>query len=98
MKLILTIALSTLMLSASAFAGTAPEGFTLRAYPPTGNGDPNAISCWAWRTTSPIRGLQCARNSEWSRLNGRSFDSYTGGSFVGAGPVGSVPTAAVNNR
>lgn len=72
MKLSLAIALSTLMLSALALADTLPKGFTLRAYPPVGNGDPNAISCWAWRTTPPIRGLQCARNSYWARLNGLS--------------------------
>ena len=70
MNRILTAALFVLTLSAPALAGTVPQGFTLRAYPPVGNGDPNAISCWAWRTTPPIRGLQCARNSYWARLNG----------------------------
>lgn len=74
MKLILTIATSTLMLSAAAFADTVPQEFKLRAYPPVGNGDPNAISCWAWRATPPIRGLRCARNSYWAQLNGRVVD------------------------
>ncbi len=92
MSRILTAALFVLTLSAPALAGTVPEGVTLRAYPPIGNGDPNAISCWAWRTTPPVRGLQCARNSEWARLNGRSFDSYTGGSFVSGAPSGAVNT------
>jgi hypothetical protein len=77
MKLTLTIALSTLMLSAPAFAATVPEGVTLRAYQPVGNGDPNAISCWARRVSPPIRGLQCARNSVWARINASSpsFDA-----------------------
>ena len=72
MKLALTIALSTLVLSAPSLADTVPEGVPLRAYPPVGNGDPNAISCWARRVTPPIRGLQCARNSSWKRFNGPS--------------------------
>lgn len=95
MKLILTIALSTLMLSAPAFAGDLAEGVKLRAYPPVGNGDPNAISCWAYRTTPPVRGLQCARNSYWAQLNGSSHHEL--GSDSGP-PVGTVPTGAVNNR
>src|SRR5580698_1048654 len=83
MKLSLMIALSVVMLSAPALAGpTLPDGVKLYAYPPVGNGDPNAVTCWAWRTTPPVRGLQCARNREWARMNGRNFDSYTGESFV----------------
>jgi hypothetical protein len=70
MNRILTAALFVFTLSAPAMADTVPEGVTLRAYPPVGKGDPNAISCWAWRATPPIRGLQCARNSDWARLNG----------------------------
>ena len=69
MSRILTITIATLMLSAPALAGTVPEGITLRAYEPVGKGDPNAISCWARRVTPPIRGLQCARNSVWGRIN-----------------------------
>ena len=72
MNCILTFTFAALMLSAPALAGSVPEGVTLRAYEPVGNGDPNAISCWAWRVTPPIRGLQCARNSYWARLNGRT--------------------------
>ena len=71
MSRILTAALFVLTLSAPALADNVPEGVALRAYQPVGNGDPNAISCWAYRTTPPVRGLQCARNSYWARLNGR---------------------------
>jgi hypothetical protein len=71
MNRILTAALFVLTLSAPVLADTVSEGVKLRAYPPVGNGDPNAISCWAYRTTPPVRGLQCARNSYWARLNGR---------------------------
>jgi hypothetical protein len=71
MSRILTAALLVLTLSAPALAGTVPEGVTLRAYEPVGKGDPNAISCWAWRVTPPVRGLRCARNSYWARLNAR---------------------------
>jgi hypothetical protein len=60
MSRILTAALFVLTLSAPAFAAALPEGVKLRAYEPVGNGDPNAISCWAYRTTPPVRGLQCA--------------------------------------
>ena len=79
MSRILTAALFVLTLSAPALAGTVPEGITLRAYQPVGNGDPNAISCWAWRVTPPIRGLQCARNSDWARLNAGSNGGDLGG-------------------
>jgi hypothetical protein len=72
MSRILTAAFFIFTLSAPALAGTVPEGFTLRAYQPVGNGDPNAISCWAWRTTPPVQGLQCARNSDWKRINAGS--------------------------
>ena len=72
MSRILTAALFVFTLSAPVMAGTAPEGITLRAYVPVGNGDPNAISCWAYRTTPPVRGLRCARNSYWARLNAGS--------------------------
>lgn len=78
MSRILTGAIFVLTLSAPAFAQTVPEGVTLRAYQPVGNGDPNAISCWAYRTTPPIRGLQCARNSEWKRLNRLSGTPWDG--------------------
>lgn len=65
-------ALFVLTLSAPALADSLPKGVTLRAYQPVGNGDPNAISCWARRITPPVRGLQCARNSDWARLNARN--------------------------
>src|SRR5438045_617561 len=71
MSRILTAALFVFTLSAPALAeNTVPEGVKLQAYQPVGKGDPNAISCWAYRTTPPVRGLQCARNSYWARLNG----------------------------
>ena len=97
MKLFLTIALSTLMLSAPVFAGDVPEGVKLRAYPPVGNGDPNAISCWAYRTTPPVRGLQCARNSYWAQLNA-GFSGEPGGAISGPPSADSVPCCAMNNR
>jgi hypothetical protein len=86
MSRILTTALFVLTLSAPALAGTVPEGVNLRAYQPVGNGDPNAISCWAWRTTPPVKGLQCARNTDWARLNGgggRFFGEHPGDAMVG---------------
>jgi hypothetical protein len=72
MSRILTITLSTLMLSAPALAYTVPKEAIIFAYQPVGNGDPKAVTCWAWRTTPPVRGLQCARNSDWARLNAGS--------------------------
>ena len=78
MRRILTATIFVLTLSAPALADAVPEGVTLRAYQPVGNGDPNAISCWAYRTTPPIRGLQCARNSDWKRLNRLSHDPLDG--------------------
>jgi hypothetical protein len=79
MSRILTITLSTLMLSAPAFADTVSKGAVLFAYQPVGNGDPNAVTCWAWRTTPPVRGLQCARNSYWARLNAGTNHGDLGG-------------------
>ena len=87
MSRILTVSISTLMLlgcaptydeSAMPKAGTAPEGIKLQAYEPGGKGDPNAISCWAYRTTPPVRGLRCARNSYWARLNAGSHSDLGG--------------------
>lgn len=77
MNRILIAGLFALALSTPVFAATLPEGVKLRAYEPVGNGDPKAISCWAYRTTPPVRGLQCARNSDWARRNGR-FTSEPG--------------------
>jgi len=92
MKLSLTIALSALMLSVPALADTVPAGVKLRAYPPVGNGDPNAISCWAWRTTPPIRGLQCARNSDWARWNAGSIPAEMGA--ISGPPMGAMTPGA----
>jgi hypothetical protein len=88
---ILTIALSALMLSAPAFAYTVPEGVKLLSYPPVGNGDPHAISCWAYRATPPVRGLRCARNSYWARLNAGSHQDL--GSDSGP-PMGAMTPGA----
>ena len=90
MSRILTAALFVLALSAPAFADTVPESVKLRAYEPVGNGDPNAVSCWARRITPPVRGLQCARNSDWARLNaGLSPNSNMADPHFGFGrPVG----------
>jgi hypothetical protein len=98
MSRILTSALFVLTLSAPALADTVPEGVTLRAYEPVGNGDPNAISCWAYRTTPPVRGLQCARNSDWARMNagtGRFLGDDRGEATFGPAydPFGPSPRA-----
>jgi hypothetical protein len=63
MKLSLTIVLSTLMLAAPALAEPA------QVYPiqPVGKGDPNAVSCYQARM--PTKHLECARNSQWARIN-----------------------------
>jgi hypothetical protein len=101
MSRILTAALFVLTLSAPALAGPVPEGFVLRAYPPVGNGDPNAISCWAWRTTPPVRGLQCARNSDWARLNAGSNHgdiSAISGPPMGAMTPGAAASAVVGRQ
>jgi hypothetical protein len=79
MSRILTAALFVLTLSAPALADTVPQGVKLRAYEPVGNGDPKAVTCWAYRTTPPVRGLQCARNSDWARLNAGSNRGELGG-------------------
>lgn len=83
MRLVLTAALVLLTLSAPAFADVVPEGIKPRATPPVGNGDPNDISCWALRTTPPIRGLRCARNWQWARINaGGSLPGFYGQSNI----------------
>ena len=79
---ILAITISALTLSAPAFADTVPEGAIIFAYQPVGNGDPKAVTCWAWRTTPPVRGLKCARNSQWARMNRN----------LASGPDGSPPS------
>src|SRR5450432_3458646 len=95
MNRILTAALLVLTLSAPASAGTVPEGVKLFSYPPVGNGDPNAISCWAYRATPPVRGLQCARNSDWARMNagsGRLWGDTGGVSSMGSPATGFEPS------
>ena len=99
MKLSLTIALATLILSAPAFADKVPEGAKLYAYRPVGNGDPNAVTCWAYRTTPPLRGLQCARNSYWARLNHLSRNPLDGQSSQPPQMSGGLPSPfSSNNR
>jgi hypothetical protein len=90
MSRILTAALFILTLAAPAMADTVPEGVKLRAYPPVGKGDPNAISCWAWRITPPIKGLRCARNSDWARMNASIGRLGRAGPNM-EGPSGNVP-------
>lgn len=94
MSRILTAALFVFALTAPALADTVPEGVQLRAVEPVGNGDPSAISCWAYRTTPPVRGLQCARNSDWARLNaamGRLGPNAGPRGINMEGPTGNVP-------
>src|SRR5262249_19236857 len=79
-------ALFLFTLSAPALAETVAEGVQLRAVQPVGNGDPNAISCWAYRTTPPVRGLQCARNSDWKRINAGAFGFADSSSGSALGP------------
>jgi len=94
MNRILTAALFVFMLSAPTLAETVPGGIALQAYPPVGNGDPNAISCWAWRTTPPIRGLQCARNAYWARLNA-GYNGVVKSDILARPPMGAMwPGAA----
>jgi hypothetical protein len=70
MSRILTITIATLMLSAPAVADTVPQGATVLQNQPTGAGKPNAVSCYqSVATGSHIRNLQCARNSDWARIN-----------------------------
>jgi hypothetical protein len=83
MSRVQTVALFVLTLSAPALADTIVlEGVKLRVCEPVGNGDPNAISCWARRVTPPIRGLQCARKSDWARLNGSAGRSGASNSGI----------------
>ena len=96
MSRILTAALLVLILSAPALADTVPEGVALRAYQPVGNGDPNAISCWAWRVTPPVRGLQCARNAVWKRINNGGSSLLQQGP-PNWGPHNSMGFSAVSN-
>src|SRR3954462_15983157 len=91
MSRILIAVLFAIALSAPALAGTPPERVKLRAYEPVGNGDPNAITCWAYRTTPPVRGLRCARNSYWARLNAGSHHDL--GSDSGP-PMGAMTPGA----
>jgi hypothetical protein len=70
MSRILTAALFVLTLSAPAFADTAPQGATVLQFQPTGAGKPDAVSCYeVVKSGTRTRNLQCARNSEWARIN-----------------------------
>jgi hypothetical protein len=67
---ILTITITTLMFAAPALADTVQQGATVWRHQPTGAGKPDAVSCYqAVATGSHTRHLQCARNSEWARIN-----------------------------
>jgi len=70
MSRILTAALFVLTLSAPAFADTVPVGATVLPHEPTGAGKPDAVSCHeVVKTGTRTRNLQCARNSDWARVN-----------------------------
>jgi len=76
MKAILTIALSALVLSGCA---TKTPIYATR---PTGDGDPNAISCYSGvDNTSRIKHKQCYSNAVWARIqmaNSRGSGNYGG--------------------
>jgi hypothetical protein len=70
MSRILTAGLFVLTLSAPAWADTVPQGATVLRNQPTGAGKPDAVSCFqVMATGSHTRSLQCARNSDWARIN-----------------------------
>lgn len=70
MSRILKVTIAALMLSAPALADTTPQGAIVWQHQPTGAGKPEAVSCYqAVATGSHTRNLQCARNSEWARIN-----------------------------
>ena len=69
MRRILTAAFFVLTLSAPALADTVPAGATVWMDRPTGDGKPDAVSCyWAVPLGTNIRHLLCARNSQWARM------------------------------
>lgn len=88
MKLPLTIALSTLVLSAPALADTIPKGARLSIWQPVGNGDPNGFSCHVGREIPPYRFVKCHRNFVWARINARFYGDP--GSDLG------IPTGAMS--
>lgn len=66
---VLVMNISALMLSAPAWAQTAPEQPKMYTERPVGDGDPGAISCYPSPSSiSRIRKLDCRRNSEWARI------------------------------
>jgi hypothetical protein len=70
MSRILTAALFVFTLSAPAFADAVPVGAAVFKSRPTGVGKPDAVSCYQTVPVgSHIRNLQCARNSDWARMN-----------------------------
>lgn len=83
MKLVVTAALSALILSGPALAQT-PVKPPIYASRPNGDGDPNAISCYAGlETTSRIYHKQCKSNAEWARIHAAIHNQCGGcGSFA----------------
>jgi hypothetical protein len=83
MSRILTATLFILALTAPALADTVPVGATVWQSKPTGAGKPEAISCYQdVPIGSHIRTMECARNSEWARMNALTWVG-TGGSEPG---------------
>jgi hypothetical protein len=77
MRAILTVTISALMLS-----GCATKAL-IYASRPTGDGDPNAISCYSGiDNTSRIKHKQCKSNAQWARVEAGIRSQATDGSFV----------------
>lgn len=100
MSRILTAAFFHLTLSAPAFAGPVPAGATVLTQRPTGDGKPDAISCYeSVPIGSHIRNLHCKRNSEWALIDASyrrlPQTGYDGGppSGNGSGGFSAVPNA-----
>ena len=90
MKLFFAITLSTLTLSAPAFADTIPAGAKVFGSRPSGTGEPTAVSCYrANMTGTHTTTMQCHRNSEWARANAAlaPIDARPTSTYVQGGPA-----------
>ena len=94
MRLILTVTISALMLSPT-LADTA-ETYALT---PTGDGDPNAITC---RVPQALPGLHragpeaCNTNAEWARYRADRLDVTPDGHIVAARGLGAGDHMGLN--